>query len=150
MNSNESKRPILKLKFPSPSIKSKAIHSTKQVVIPSSISKPSKQKEKTKITPHKVAISKMEKTTSSSPEPKKLGITKEEYNSILSTLKKKYPQAFPRTEVRLLKVGIHAEIAKALNIKTNKAYFFCKLYCRKKLYKEAVAKNKERYGLINN
>ena len=129
MNSNEPKRPILKLKFPSPSIKSKVIPSTKQVVIPSSISKPSKQKEHIK------------------PEPKKPGITKEEYNSILSTLKKKYPQAFPRTEVRLLKVGIHAEIAKALNIKTNKAYFFCKLYCRKKLYKEAVAKNKERYGL---
>jgi predicted nucleotidyltransferase len=66
-----------------------------------------------------------------------------QYFFILKSLQKTHKIAFPpKTKPAVpLAIGIHKEIAKLFNISIKKAFYFCRMYCGTKRYKEAVSKS---------
>jgi len=84
--------------------------------------------------------------------PKKLLMEAEEYLNLLNQLKIKYPKAFPKKgeQIVMLALGIHKELAKALDISIKKARIFCKLYCSRKIYVTARISGAKRYDLEGN
>ena len=65
-----------------------------------------------------------------------------QYYKILNTLQKANYRAFPRkgNPPKPLAIGIHKDIAKIFKIPVKKAYYFCRIYCGTKSYKEACVK----------
>jgi hypothetical protein len=86
------------------------------------------------------------------PSPKKLLMEAEEYLNLLNQLKIKYPKAFPEKgkQIVILALGIHKELAKALDISIKKARIFCRLYCSRKIYVTARIPGAKRYDLEGN
>jgi hypothetical protein len=70
-------------------------------------------------------------------------LTQQQFYSILESLRKTSPKAFPARNKPLvpLAIGIHKDIAKRFNIATRKAFYFCRMYCGTKSYKMACEKN---------
>ena len=66
-----------------------------------------------------------------------------QYFVILKSLQRTHKTAFPPKEKPAvpLAIGVHKEIAKLFNISVKKAFYFCRMYCGTKRYKEAVSKS---------
>lgn len=69
-------------------------------------------------------------------------LTLRQYYKILKQLQKSNYRTFPRkgNPLKPLAIGIHKDIAKIFKISNKKAFFFCRMYCSTKRYKEACVK----------
>jgi len=69
-------------------------------------------------------------------------LTIRQYYKILNQLQKSNYRAFPRkgNPPKPLAIGIHKDIAKIYKISNKKAFYFCRIYCGTKSYKEACVK----------
>ena len=66
-----------------------------------------------------------------------------QYFNILKALQKGNSKTFPPKEkpARALAIGIHKDIAKVFKISIKKAFYFCRMYCGTKRYKEAISQS---------
>lgn len=69
-------------------------------------------------------------------------LTVTQYFKILLQLQKSNYRAFPRKDkpAKPLAIGIHKDIAKVFGIPNKKAFYFCRMYCGTKRYKDACVK----------
>jgi len=65
-----------------------------------------------------------------------------QYFILLKQLQKSNYRAFPRKDkpAKPLAIGIHKDIAKVFGISNKKAFYFCRMYCGTKRYKNACVK----------
>ena len=73
-----------------------------------------------------------------------------QYFFMLKKLQKNNPQTFPPKDrpAVAFAVGINKDIAKIFGISNKKAFYFCRMYCGTKRYKEAISKSgSPRYNL---
>lgn len=65
-----------------------------------------------------------------------------QYFILLKQLQKSNYRAFPPKDkpAKPLAIGIHKDIAKIFGISNKKAFYFCRMYCGTKRYKEACVK----------
>ena len=59
------------------------------------------------------------------------------YLKTLQTLQEKFPEAFPASETRILKIGIHKEIKENTEINGKDIFMFLRKYCNSWKYKKA-------------
>lgn len=72
------------------------------------------------------------------------------YLEILKTLQQKFPEAFPVSEVRALKVGIHKDVGDRTDFKSIEIRKFFYKYCNSKRYKAVHTEGANRYDLEGN
>lgn len=72
-----------------------------------------------------------------------------QYFVLLKQLQKSNYRAFPPKDkpAKPLAIGIHKDIAKVFGIPNKKAFYFCRMYCGTKRYKEACVKGAIRRNL---
>lgn len=75
-----------------------------------------------------------------------------EYKEILNLVRRKFSKAFPRAadSIKMLKIGIHENISKKLNVEEGTIYKFLYVYTRKKKYKLNLKIGAPRYDLKGN
>lgn len=69
------------------------------------------------------------------------------YLKTLQTLQEKFPETFPASETRILKIGIHKEIKENTEINGKDIFMFLRKYCNSWKYKKAHIESAPRYGL---
>ena len=93
---------------------------------------------------------KYEKMTEEKPKtPKYFVFDPQELGAIYKLVRKRFPNTFPPKgkPPKILAIGIHHELAEALDLPLNKAKSFCRIYCKRKEYIEARVKDTPRYDL---
>ena len=69
------------------------------------------------------------------------------YPKILQILQEKFPEAFPKDQVRVLKLGIHKDIKENTEINSKDIFIFMRIYCRSFKYRQAHIEGANRYDL---
>ena len=69
------------------------------------------------------------------------------YLKTLQTLQEKFPETFPASETRILKIGIHKEIKENTEINGKDIFMFLRKYCNSWKYKKAHIEGAPRYDL---
>jgi len=69
------------------------------------------------------------------------------YLMALETLQEKFPEAFPVSGVRILKVGIHKDIKEKTELNGSEIFMFLRKYCNSGKYREAHIEGAVRYDL---
>ena len=69
------------------------------------------------------------------------------YLKILQVLQEKFPETFPASETRILKIGIHKEIKENTEINGKDIFMFLRKYCNSWKYKKAHIEGAPRYDL---
>jgi len=95
--------------------------------------------EVNKIPEIKLQNAKLKKNIKKSLDPK--------YPKILQILQEKFPEAFPKDQVRVLKLGIHKDIKENTEINGKDIFIFLRKYCRSFKYRQAHAEGASRYDL---
>lgn len=85
----------------------------------------------------------------STTKKQKKRISNEDYNNLLSQLKKISPSVFS-TPQKILAINIHEEISDKLGISKNKARNFLFVYCNSSSYKSHHKSGAKRYHLSGN
>jgi len=95
--------------------------------------------EVNKIPEIKLQNAKLKKNIKKSLDPK--------YPKILQILQEKFPEAFPKDQVRVLKLGIHKDIKENTEINSKDIFIFMRIYCRSFKYRQAHIEGASRYDL---
>ncbi len=95
--------------------------------------------EVSKIPEIKLKNAKVQKIIKKSPDPR--------YPKILQILQEKFPEAFPTSQVRVLKLGIHKDIKENTEINSKDIFIFMRIYCRSFKYRQAHIEGASRYDL---
>ena len=69
------------------------------------------------------------------------------YLKTLETLQEKFPEAFPVSETRILKVGIHKDIKEQTELNRGEIFMFLRKYCNSGRYRKAHIEGAYRYDL---
>jgi len=69
------------------------------------------------------------------------------YFKTLGIMQEKFPEAFPASETRILKIGIHKEIRQHTEINGKDIFMFLRKYCNSWKYKKAHIEGAPRYDL---
>lgn len=69
------------------------------------------------------------------------------YLTTLRILQERFPEAFPASEARILKIGIHKEIKQNTDINGREIFLFLRKYCTSAKYRRAHIEGASRYDL---
>ena len=72
------------------------------------------------------------------------------FKELLELFSKEFPEVFASKEIKLLKIGIHTDIAARLDLQIPEIKGFLRMYCKSGKYLDAHIKGARRYDLDGN